>query len=134
MILIFTDRTYNSDMVKYNPDSGLIYQFDADRGSQKSVIVGIGSTKDNKPSHYEGDSPDLLKITPNRLELRDSVPETQCDCGVGLEWNKTELLPGHLEIFPVFMAFGSNEVEFLKNPEKAQVHLQKLVPHITKVC
>ena len=129
---IYGQEAYNTDMVKYKPDSGLIYQFDANRGRQKSVMVGIGSTKDNKPSHYEGDSPELLKITPNCLELRDSVPETQCDCGVGLEWIKAELLPGHLEIFPVFMAFGSNEEEFFKNAEKAQIHLRKLVSHITK--
>ena len=128
---IYGQEGYNTDIVKYNSSLGVIYQFDALKGCEKSVVAGIGSTLDNKPEHFEGNAPALLVQSPKRLNLRDFIPDSPGDLGVGLQWWKSEITPDHLEIFPVFMAFGGNEAEFLKNAQKAQIHLQKLVPHIT---
>ncbi len=132
---VYGQEGYNTDLVKYNPPLGVIYQFDAERaagGDKQSVVVGIGSTLDNKPDHFEGNSPELLLISPKRLNLRDSIPDSPGDLGVGLQWNTPEFLPDQLIVFPVFMAFGNNESEFLENAKKAQVHLLKQIPNIIK--
>ncbi|MHA1522073.1 MAG: hypothetical protein ACTSRK_18000 [Promethearchaeota archaeon] len=136
---IYGQERYDTDLVKYNPSLGVIYQFDHAKqseheagGNQQSIVVGIGSTLDNKPLHFEGNTPEHLIISPNRLNLRDTVPKIPGDLGVGLQWYKSEILPGHLEVFPVFMAFGNNEAEFLQNAEKAQIHIEKLISNIIK--
>ncbi|MHA1673267.1 MAG: hypothetical protein ACTSYI_06540 [Promethearchaeota archaeon] len=132
---IYGQERYDTDLVKFNPSLGVIYQFDAEhaaRGDKQSVVAGIGSTIDNKPDHFEGNLPELLLISPKRLNLRDSIPKTPGDLGVGLQWHMPEFLPDQLIVFPVFMAFGNNESEFLENAKKAQVHLLKQIPNVIK--
>lgn len=127
---ILGQSEYDTDRAKYNPELGFIYQYKPEKSSQHGLFAGIGSITSNMPSHFEANTPQKILITSERLELRDFCKLGQDDFSVGLEWDMSSFPPGHLEVFPIFMAFGHNEEDFTNNALMAQNHLQKILPNI----
>ncbi|WP_457558186.1 hypothetical protein [Candidatus Harpocratesius sp.] len=129
---IYGPDFYDSDQVKYNQHLGVIFQYDSRFSCEESLIAGIASTPERIPTHFEGNSPSDLLISPERLHLRDILNPKIGDQAVGLQWKISSIKPKEIEIFPITIVMGIGEREFLKNVQEAQRHMQKLIHSVTK--
>lgn len=129
---IYGQDHYKTNIVKYDPELHVIYQFDQSKGEKSSLIAGIGSATKYKPSYYEGNTPGEIVITEEnfREHLRNIDGSGPNDYAVALEWDHGPLYPDQLIEFPVMMVFGFGEKEFKKNCLEARTHLEKIIPTI----
>jgi hypothetical protein len=129
---IYGQDHYKTNLVKFDPEYQVIYQYDKLKGEKNSLIAGIGSGSRYKPSHYEGNTPGEIVITEDqyRDHLRDIDEFGPEDCAVALEWDHGSIYPDQLIEFPVMMVFGFGEKEFKKNCLEAREHLERIIPTI----
>ena len=129
---IYGQDYYDSDRVDYDSTTGAIFQYDSRFPLEKGLIAGIVSVKDRIPTHFEGNTPESILISPERLKLRDFLHPHSTDLSIGLQWSIPSLGPNHVEIFPVALVFGQGLADFQQNVNQAQNELDKLLQSVSK--
>jgi hypothetical protein len=129
---IYGREGYNHNLVKYDAILDAIFQYDTEIGGENSLMAGITSTSSNLCSHFEGNHPNEILMTTQRLDLRDIGEFGPDDCAVALQWKIGQLEPDELKIFPVIMGFGFGEAEFLENCKQGKEHAEELMDKVDR--
>ncbi len=122
---IYGQESYLTDIAKYDSKSGFIYQYDNDKGLEKSLFAGIGSSFENKPNRYECNIPqDIFIFNNNQISLRNYAEKGPSDCAVALQWIKPIFKQKDLITFPVILIAGLGKEHFFENIKDARKDLK----------
>ena len=122
---IYGEDSYSNDCAKYDSKSGIIYQYDNEKGLEKSVFAGIGSSSENTPDNFECNTPQEIFIFKNNLiSLRNYVEKGPSDCAVALQWIKPIFKHNELISFPIIINAGRGKDNFFENVKDARKDLE----------
>ncbi len=122
---IYGQESYLSDIAKYDSKSGIIYQYDNEKGVEKSIFAGISSSSDNKPNNFECNSPqDIFIFKENQFSLRNYANKGPSDCAVALQWTKPIFKHKELISFPIMIIAGVGKDLFFENVKEARKNLE----------
>jgi hypothetical protein len=122
---IYGQEAYLTDIAKYDSKSGIIYQYDNEKGLEKSLFAGIGSSTENFPNHFECNTPQEIYIFNNNQDtLRNFAEKGPCDCAVALQWNKSIFKQKKLISFPIMIITGLGKDKFFENVKDARNDLE----------
>ncbi len=122
---IYGQNSYLSDIARYNSKLGIIYQYDSEKGQNKSLFAGFGSNSDNIPDNYECNSPQNIFIfKDNQFSLRNYAEKGPSDCAIALQWNSSVFEKGELKIYPIIIVTGFGKEKFFENVKEARKNLE----------
>ena len=122
---IYGPESYLNDIAKYNSKANIIYQYDNEKGVEKSIFAGIGSSYDKKPDNFECNSPqDIFIFKNNQLSLRNYTEKGPSDCAVALQWIIPIFKHSELIIFPIMIIVGVGKDNFFENVKDARKDLE----------
>ena len=122
---IYGEDSYSNDCAKYDSKSSIIYQYDNEKGLEKSLFAGIGSSSDNIPNHYECNIPqDIFIFKDSQVSLRNYAEKGPCDCAVALQWIRPIFKHDELISFPIMIIAGLGKDNFLENVKEARKNLE----------
>ena len=121
---IYGQESYLNDIAKYDSKSGIIYQYDNEKGLKMSIFAGIGSSLENTPSKFECNSPqDIFIFKDKQISLRNYAEKGPSDCAVALQWIKPSFSNSGLISFPIMIIAGVGKDNFFENVKEARKDL-----------
>ena len=122
---IYGQESYLNDIAKYDSKSGIIYQYDNEKGLDKSLFAGIGSSSENKPNNFECNTPqDIFIFKSNQVSLRNYAEKGPCDCAVASQWIRPIFKNMELISFPIMVIVGLGKDKFFENVKDARKDLE----------
>ena len=121
---IYGQESYSTDVARYDTKSGIIYQYDNEKGLEKSLFAGIGSSSDKPPNKFECNIPqDIFIFEKNQISLRNYAKKGPSDCAVALQWTIPIFKPKELIFFPIMIITGFGKEKFFENIKNARKDL-----------
>ncbi len=120
---IYGEDSYSTDIAKFDSKSGIIYQYDYEKGLEKSLFAGIGSN--SIPDNFECNTPqDIFIFKNNQVSLRNYAEKGPCDCAVASQWVRPIFKHNELISFPIMMIMGLGKDNFFENVKNAKKDLE----------
>jgi len=120
---IYGEDFYSTDIAKFDSKSGIIYQYDFEKGLEKSIFAGIGSN--SIPNNFECNIPqDIFIFKNNQVTLRNYKEKGPCDCAVASQWIRPIFKHNELISFPIMMIMGLGKENFFENVKDARKDLE----------